>query len=394
MKKLLVLSSTYPRYKDDPEPQFVHELSRRLASGFDVHVLCPHSSSAASFEKLDEVNVYRYKYAPERFETLVLDGGILANLKKNPLKWLLVPMFLVSQIISTYRLIKKIAPDCLHVHWIIPQGVVIFILGLFIKLPPFLLTSHGGDIYSFKKNKVMRFLKKKIIEKASGVTLVNEVFKDQLKYLNVNQSSVSVIPMGVDLEKFSVGDSNRDPNNLLFVGRLVEKKGVFYLIEAVKRIRQYNPKVRLDIIGYGPDEKRIIEKIKDDSLEGIINFLGPKAQSELPYYYRSCGIFVAPFIEAKSGDQDGFPVALMEAIFCGAPIVSTNMQQIRFALGENASCVCCDSGSAESLGEKILEVQTNYAKYRSIQSKIRLSLTARLDWSNVSKQYLELLQSI
>src|SRR3546814_343096 len=88
--RLLITAPTYPRWPGDPEPAFVHELARRLIDRFEVTVLCPHAKGAAPEEILDGVRVVRYRYAPEHFEVLVNDGGIVTNLRHSPWKWLLV----------------------------------------------------------------------------------------------------------------------------------------------------------------------------------------------------------------------------------------------------------------------------------------------------------------
>ena len=93
---ILVLASTYPRWRGDHEPGFVHELNRRLVDEFDVHVVCPHAPGAASYEVMDGVSIHRFRYAPEALETLVQDGGILANLNRSHWKWGLVPFFFVG----------------------------------------------------------------------------------------------------------------------------------------------------------------------------------------------------------------------------------------------------------------------------------------------------------
>ena len=84
--KLLVLASTYPRWAADHEPGFVHELSSRLTDRFEVRVLTPHHKGAATREERDGVDVYRYRYAPEKLETLIYDGGMVTNLRRQPLK--------------------------------------------------------------------------------------------------------------------------------------------------------------------------------------------------------------------------------------------------------------------------------------------------------------------
>src|SRR5689334_22160597 len=97
LPRLLVLATTYPRWPGDPEPGFVHELSKRLADRFRVVALVPHAPGAKRRECMDGVEVVRYRYAPQRMETLVNDGGIVANLRRAKWKLLLVPGFVLAQ---------------------------------------------------------------------------------------------------------------------------------------------------------------------------------------------------------------------------------------------------------------------------------------------------------
>ena len=97
-RHLLVVATTYPRWRDDAEPGFVHELCRRLVRrGFDVTVVCPHAAGAAPRERRDGVQVVRCRYAPERWEVLVNSGGILGNLRRRPVAWLLLPVMLLRR---------------------------------------------------------------------------------------------------------------------------------------------------------------------------------------------------------------------------------------------------------------------------------------------------------
>ena len=143
---LLVLASTYPRWLGDPEPGFVHELCKRLTDRFRVIALSPHAAGAPTREVMEGVLVLRYRYAPEVLETLVNDGGIVANMSRAPWKWLLLPGFLFGLLWSAWRVITRERPDVVHAHWLIPQGLVIGVLGVLDRrTPPFLATSHGAD---------------------------------------------------------------------------------------------------------------------------------------------------------------------------------------------------------------------------------------------------------
>ena len=147
--RLLVLASTYPRWTGDSEPGFVHELAKRLTDHFEIRALCPHAKGASTHETLDNVQIQRYRYASENWESLVNDGGIVTNLKRNPLKWLLVPSFLLAQTWTTGRLIRRWRPDVIHAHWLIPQGLILALLSLVHrKMSPFLVTSDGANLHA------------------------------------------------------------------------------------------------------------------------------------------------------------------------------------------------------------------------------------------------------
>jgi len=92
--RLLVLTSTFPRWPGDKEPPFVYELSKRLTTDYEVHVLAPHAPGAALEEQYDNLQITRFRYCFERYQTLTYGGGILANLKQRRWRYLLIPLFL------------------------------------------------------------------------------------------------------------------------------------------------------------------------------------------------------------------------------------------------------------------------------------------------------------
>ena len=219
--RMLVLTSTYPRWRDDPEPGFVHELARRLTADFQVMVLAPHARDAAVEEELDGVLVCRYRYAPAAWETLVNDGGMVANLRGNPLKWLLVPGFLLSQAWVTRRLSRQYRPDVIHAHWLIPQGLVVTLIRLFGQIPPFLVTSHGADIYSLRGS-VLNALKRRVARSAAAMSVVSSAMQDEAARIGLRPPRLEVLPMGVDFQGRFAPDAAqpRGTDELLFeIGR-------------------------------------------------------------------------------------------------------------------------------------------------------------------------------
>ena len=120
-KKVLVMTSTFPRWAGDHGPRFVFELCRHLCTDFDVTVLAPHAPGAKTNEILDGIRVVRFRYFFEWGESLAYQAGILPNLRSNPLRYVLVPGFLVLQFIALIRLLHQQKFSAIHAHWLIPQ---------------------------------------------------------------------------------------------------------------------------------------------------------------------------------------------------------------------------------------------------------------------------------
>ena len=382
--RLLVLTSTYPRWKGDPEPGFVHELSRRLIDAFEVTVLAPHAAGAAPEEMLEGVRVLRFRYAPARWETLVNDGGIVANLKQRPAKYLLLPFFFLGQMYAAWRLIRRWRPHAVHAHWLVPQGFLATLLRKLAGAPPFLVTSHGADLYALR-SPPLPAIKRWVARNAAGITVVSHAMKDELDRIGIDASRAEVRSMGVDLKDGFTPDASvvRESESLLFVGRLVEKKGLRHMIAAMPQLLQHRPGLRLRVAGFGPEEAALRAQAAKLDLGESVQFLGPVPQAELPALYRQATLFVAPFVEAASGDQEGLGLVMIEAAGCGCPVIASDLPAVRDVLEERVV-----PGDPVALAEGILGFLALDAEARQDKADaMRQRLIERFDWQSVAKGY-------
>ncbi|UDL03847.1 glycosyltransferase [Marinobacter sp. CA1] len=391
---LLVLASTYPRWKNDHEPNFVHKLCQELSEQYDITVVTSRSPRAEKFEQLDNINVRRFIYAPAGLETLVYGGGILTNLRRRPWKWILVPSFLVGMGLSTLKTIAEIKPQAIHCHWLIPQGLVLWALSLFKKLPPVLLTSHGGDLFSLR-GKLGSNLKRKALSKASAVTVVSTPMKPIALDLGASNNSTYVAPMGFGFRnKGQTTQKERTPGQILFVGRLVEKKGVEHLIKALPAVLQSNPACELVIIGDGPEREHLERQAKELSIASSVHFLGALPQDELPKFYQTASLFCAPFIEAKNGDVEGLGLVTVEAMSFGCPVLIGNVEAALDVIPEKyrASCLISPKDSV-CFSEKIIEA-LNTPIDDEQQLELQNFVYTRFSWSEVKNNYSEIIKGL
>ena len=394
-KKILVLSSTFPRWKGDVEPPFVYELCRRLSKTFSVHVLAPHASGAFVEDTMEGIRVTRYRYFFSRWENLAFHGGILANLKQNPLRYALVPFFIMAQLAVLVRLLNRCQFDCIHAHWLIPQGLIAIIACIFIKSPlPVIVTSHGGDLFGLN-GLVFNWLKRFVALRSAAVTVVSHARKDVLKELEIAESRINVIPMGVDLRTRFVPAVQRSANGtLLFVGRLVEKKGLIYLIEALPSILRKHPRVFLRVVGDGQEKEKIKKRIGELGLNEHVEFLGAVENDALPGIYHSSSVVVFPSIIAKDWDREGFGLVLVEALGCECATVVTDLPAMKDIICNNKSALVVPQKDAAQLAEKIICLLDDEKLRQTLGKQGRQYVVKRFDWEIITKNYTSLIHEI
>lgn len=376
-KKLLVTGSTFPRWEGDTEPRFVLDLSEALTEYFDVTALVPAAPGAKDREIMNGVKVIRYHYFPiHKWETLCYPGAIVPRIKEKKIRVLLVPFLFLSLYLHLLRLLPQF--DVVHAHWLIPQGIV---QSFFKK--PYIVTGHGGDVTSLNKG-FMKKLKVRCLKRASYITVVSKHLKNEVLKL-YDTPDIDVISMGCKTQNF--GKQYAVPNYfqqgdkkvVLFVGRLAEKKGVTYLIEAMKEID-----AKLVIVGDGPLRKQLEEQAKEQGEK--IEFLGAKTHDELKTIYASADVFVAPSITAKDGDQEGVPTAIMEAMASGLPVVASNSGGIAELIQDEENGFLVAEKDVDGLVSQINKTLSNEELFGKIQKKAVEDIK-NLDYKELAKKY-------
>lgn len=389
-----MLTSTFPRWPGDKEPAFVYDLSRRLADRFVVTVLAPRAPGSLEQEAMEGLNVRRFGYFIKRWENLATHGGgILNRLRANPFNFLLVPPLLLGQLLALVRLLRQDPIDLIHAHWLIPQGLVALIgcrlVGLSI---PVITTSHGGDLYALKGAPMQR-LKTWVMANSRHLTVVSAAMRSRVIGMGLAPDRISVISMGVDLRCRFTPDPNtrRDPASLLFVGRLVEKKGLRVLIEALPRVIERHPEMVLTIAGAGPLELEIKRLAADLGVIDHCRFLGMVAQEDLPPLMRRASVLVVPFLIAKGGDQEGLGLVSVEAAGCECPVIAGNVPAVRDVIADGETGILVPPGDPVALAASIAELLADPDRRIRLGRAARTYCLGRFDWETIAERYGELL---
>jgi glycosyltransferase involved in cell wall biosynthesis len=398
-KKLLIITSTFPRWKNDTDPPFVFELAKRLTIHFDVTILTPNYPGALSDEVLAGVRIHRFRYFFKNLEILAGSEGILPTLKKNKFFYLLVPFFILAELLALLKLIRKTKPDIIHAHWILPQG---FVTALANKITgvPFVVTTHGGDIYGLQ-GKIASALKDYSLKNASTVTVVSKDIQSTIKHKFGESIHTYVIPMGVDSTLFHPDKKNPQLREqygikgpfLLFVGRLTEKKGGRYLIEAMPALMKQNPEVKLLVIGTGEEKMNLQHLTQNLSISNNVIFAGAIPNNELPAYFATADIFIGPSIKVEGGDTEGFGLTFVEAAMSGCIIVGTNVGGISDIIVDGETGFLVPEKDPKALAVTLCDILEQLDTLSNITTAARQKMISQFDWQKIAEKYREILSN-
>jgi glycosyltransferase involved in cell wall biosynthesis len=390
--RLLVLTSTYPRWQGDHEPPFVHELARRLTDRFEVTVLAPHAPGALRRECLDGVEVERFRYAPERLERLAYDGGIPYKLQHRPWLGLLVPLFLLAQFIGTWSLLRRLRPSAVHAHWLLPQGLVaLLVRRLSVNRAPVVVTAHGADLHGLR-SAVSRRLKRLVLRSADAITVVSQAMADVALALQDIGDRLTVIPMGVDLlERFTPGPDRARGQTLVFAGRLVEKKGVTCLLEALHLLAPSHPDCRLLLAGSGPLERTLVRQAQRLGITDRVEFLGRYDNKTLPAILRRGDIAVFPFVRTAGGDQEGLGLVVIEAMGCGLPVIAGDVTAVHDIVRDRETGCLAPPRDPHALASVIDALLRDPRQAGQLAHAGRAYVMAHFEWRSVAARYATVL---
>jgi glycosyltransferase involved in cell wall biosynthesis len=394
MRSILVLTSTYPRWAGDTEPAFVHFLCKQLTSKYQVIVLAPHYPGALTKETLEGVLIYRFRYFFMFAENLAYSGGIITNLRNNAMKWLLVPFFLASQSFHMILLSRKYKVSLIHAHWIIPQGLLAVLcrqLRLVSKNIKILCTAHGGDLFSLQSG-FLQSLKRYTFRRCNHATVVSTAMRDHLINMGCRTGNISVQPMGVDLTTQFVPDKNAvKTRNIIYVGRLVEKKGVSTLLDSIKLLKSAFPALTATLVGDGPERSALEQQSHRLGINQQVEFIGSIPNDRVPEFYQTATIAVVPSIVAVDGDQEGLGLVAVEAMGCGCATIVSDLPALRDVVVNGETGLTFEAGNARDLAEKISTLMLKPDLTAQLGKAGHRSLSNKFDWRLVGTRYLEIM---
>ena len=376
---ILFNTHVYPRHKDDHVAPFMHDLAKVCLSFARVVVHCPHAPGLPLQEMIEGVEIRRFTYAKERNETLAYRGDMHKQVKKSIGKAFLFYSFLRKWKRATKKLVQEINPDIVHAHWLIPGGYVT--RKALEKEPPLFMSMHGTDVFLIDKMRIAQRLAKKAIHSAHNLHFVSEELRSivERRYGDVGGRDF-VLPMVFGLESFSRAASKpRETKRILFVGRLMEVKGVDVLIKAFSKFLENDSlsDYALDIVGDGPELDSLLHLARQEQIEEKIVFPGSKQRNEIADFYANADLFVLPSKTTALGEKEGLGLVVLEAMMSGVPVIGTDCGGIKETIEHGKTGIIVAENDVDALHMAMVDLIQDVGKREQFSHHAHAEVTRK-----------------
>lgn len=390
--KILVLTTTFPRWQNDVVPPFVYHLSRRLQeNGLEILVLAPHHPGAKKFEVMDGIKVYRFPYfIPSRYETLAYGPGVIPNFKRSILAKVQLPLLLFSELLYAMLLVRREKVDVINSHWLLPSGFVGIVCKSLLKTPNIVVV-HGSDVNISKASGILSWLCSYVLEHSDRITVNSSYIKDTVISVNHRVADkVKYLPMGVDAPVSPPQANNikerYGAKHLVFsIGRLIDWKGMNYLVMAMGEVVKKVPGTKLIIGGSGTERKNLERIAAEMGLEDAVIFPGYIEKSALPGYYAAADVFVLPSINLN-GQTEALGIVLLEAMASGTPVIGSNVGGIPDIIEDGYNGFLVPEKSPGDLADRIVKLLLDNGLAKRFSANGLATVNERFLWNDIGRE--------
>ncbi|MCW3994761.1 MAG: glycosyltransferase family 4 protein [Candidatus Bathyarchaeota archaeon] len=275
---------------------------------------------------------------------------------------------------------------------------------------PFVHVVHGvlADEYEQAKKRGHQSIRGKIVnyfmhylanleeQTAKNASLIVTISKYSLQkiqqYYDIDPSKVRIVPNGVDTEKFKPAPDGKAARNLfgigqepcvLFVGSLIARKGLPFLVEAAKKIVKEKASTKFLIVGEGPLKEALTTTLSKENLLGNFKFLGNLKEETLPAIYNCADVFVLPSI------QEGQGIVLLEAQASGLPVVAFDVGGVNEAVRNGETGLLVERGKTDELADAMLKMLTDSALRQRMGANGRRFVADNFTWDLCAQRMLQ-----
>jgi glycosyltransferase involved in cell wall biosynthesis len=391
--RILMVTSSYPKFPGDVTAPFIESIAHGVAArGHQVDVVLPAHPELRRGPS-EPVRFFPYEYAPRpEWSRWGYAQSLRADVGLRGVAWLLAPLAAAALRGAVGARLGARRYDAAHVHWVVPNAALVADI-LAAHGTPAVVSLHGSDVFVAERLRPARLLARRALRRAGAVTACSTDLRDRALRLGAPSTRAHVVPYGVDAALFSPAAGREGlrgrlgvPEEALFVlgfGRLVEKKGFRYLIDAMSQVSG----AHLVIAGEGDLAQALRARAAAAGVPVV--FPGALDRNTIAAALAAADVVVVPSVIDDAGNVDGLPNALLEALAAGRAVVASRVAGIPDVVEDGVSGLLVPQKDGGALAEALRRLQ------REPETRARLGREARrraengLSWDAAARRFEE-----
>lgn len=383
--------TAFPR--DDTDviaPWLVEMLAQMRARGIDVEVL------TSSYKGLGDqvtrgIPVHRFRYFLSPWENLTHEETAPDRMRRSLLYRVMPAFYVAAGMLAAWRLARRNRYDIIHVHWPMPHAL----LGWAAQ------RASGARVVATFYSVEVRWISRGMpalkaflrwtIRFPDRVVAISRATADEIR--SVAKVPVDVIPYTVALPHAPVATASDGEFRVLFVGRLVERKGVDVLLRALAQLRDL-PQIRAVVVGDGPERQRLEALARDVGVDDRVAFAGRVSDDDLRVHYARASAFALPAIVDARGDTEGLGVVLLEAMNSHIPVIASDAGGIVDIVKHEQSGLLVPPGDALALAAALRRLATDPAQARALGEAGYRRLTEHFTWASIVTRWISIYENV
>jgi glycosyltransferase involved in cell wall biosynthesis len=379
---VLFLTHAFPRAVGDPPGSFILRLAVALArEGVSATVVAPHAPGLAQRETVQGIAVRRFRYAPERYETLAYTGTMAEQVVSSWRARAALVGLVARAFFDADSARRAVAPQVIHAHWWFPSGIAGAALSA-LRGVPLVTTLHGSDVRLARPQSVGGSLYRAVARRSRRVTAVSSWLASRARMLAPDAPAPAIAPMPAAVELFTPGPG-RAPDRLLFVGRLSAQKGLAFLLRAMGALP---PAISLDVVGEGPEADSLRQIATDVGVSDRVRWHPAMPQSRLADFYRAATAVVIPSVD------EGLGLVAVEAQLCEAPVVAFDSGGLRDVVANDQTGVLVATVDVSSLAAGLKRLLNRADRGAALGAAGRAHALERFAPDAVARRYAAIYQ--
>jgi glycosyltransferase involved in cell wall biosynthesis len=390
---VVMVTTSYPRFPGDSVGTFMEPIARSVASrGHDVHVVAPWHPSITRASEEHGVRFHFYRYAPlAALNVFGYAAAMRADVSLRGAAYIVAPLALAAGWRMARTVARRHRASVMHGHWVIPGGLT---AALAAPAVPLVVSLHGSDVYVAETFAPARLAARHTFRAAGFVTACSDDLRTRAVALGADPGRIETVPYGVDVSRFTPNAAVRSARRrelqiasdmplCVAAGRLVRKKGFEYLIDALRDV----PGTILAIAGEGTLAAELHARAETNGVADRVRFLGNQTQDSVAEYLAAADMICVPSVRDDSGNVDGLPNVVLEALASATPLITTTAGGIGGTVEHDRTALVVPERDPRAISAAMIRLTASPGLAREIGTAGRALVQSHFGWERAGERF-------